>query len=59
MDCGTEEIAQKADRMGGLVGEVTDGCAVRTKPLTRQTLRVRVGRGFLFDRAFASTVRKE
>ena len=25
---GTEEIAQKADRMGGLAGEVVEGCAV-------------------------------
>jgi len=28
LDCGTEERAQKADRMRGLVGEVVEECAV-------------------------------
>jgi hypothetical protein len=34
----------------GLKRKIASGYAVRTKPLTRQTLRVLVGRGFLFDR---------
>jgi hypothetical protein len=30
--------------------KVDEGWTTRTKPLARQTLRVSVGRGFLFDR---------
>ncbi len=52
------ENVPQADFWTGTQKETSE-YSVRTKPLTRQTLRVLVGRGFLFDRAFASTVRKE
>ena len=50
--CGTSlDALQRSGRIGHpSFTVVLSGCAGRTKPLTRQTLRVLVGRGFLFDR---------